>query len=144
MYGNSTEAASSKQVFGESGISGSIKQQSSKILLNQPSADSFAQVENRGNGNFMKNTEDNDSDWDNKEHDIDNESIPMNLGMLGISGNAPNIDDSAGSNAIEGNLRPQTSHGRGRQVKGRPGIKKREVMHAGLGETSKDFPLNEF
>jgi len=30
----------------------------------------------------------NDSDWDVKEDkDIDNESIPMNFGMLGISGN---------------------------------------------------------
>jgi len=45
MYGSSTEAASSKPVFDagrESGISGSIKQQSTKLLLNQPSADSFA------------------------------------------------------------------------------------------------------
>ena len=61
----------------------------------------------------MKNTG-NDSDWDNEDKDIDNESIPMNLGMLGISGNAPNIEDSAGSQATEGFQRPQTSHGRGR------------------------------
>jgi len=55
MYGNSTEAASSKAVLDrESGISGSIKQQSTKMLLNQPSADSFAQVENHGNF-MMKN-----------------------------------------------------------------------------------------
>ena len=66
----------------------------------------------------------------------------MNFGMLGISGNAQNIEDSAGSTALDGSSRPQTSHGRGRQAKGRPGIKKREVMHAGLGETSKDLPFN--
>jgi len=75
------------------------------MLLNQPSADSFAQVETKGN--FMKNQEDNDSDWEVKEDkDIDNESIPMNFGMLGITGNAPNIEDSAGSMALEGNSRP--------------------------------------
>jgi hypothetical protein len=46
----------------------------------------------------MKNTG-NDSDWDkdNEDKDIDNESIPMNFGMLGISGNAQNIEDSSGS-----------------------------------------------
>jgi len=112
-------------------------------LLNQPSADSFAQVENHGN--FMKNAGGDDSDWDIKEDkDIDNESIPMNFNMLGISGNANqiNIEDSAGSTGIDNSGRPQTSHGRGRQAKGRPGIKKREVMHAGLGETSKDLPFN--
>ena len=57
----------------------------------------------------------NDSDWDVKEDkDIDNESIPMNFGMLGISGNVQNIEDSAGSSALESSNRPQTSHGRGR------------------------------
>jgi hypothetical protein len=50
IYGNSTAAATSKPAFDSSrgaGISGSIKQTSSKmtnppLLLNQPSADSFA------------------------------------------------------------------------------------------------------
>jgi len=37
----------------------------------------------------MKNAGGDDSDWDIKEDkDIDNESIPMNFNMLGISGNA--------------------------------------------------------
>lgn len=50
----------------------------------------------------MRNA-DNDNDWDIKEDkDIDDESIPMNLGMLGISGNAQNIEDSVGSQALEG------------------------------------------
>lgn len=36
---------------------------------------------------MIKNIADNDSDWDIKEDkDIDDESIPMNFNMLGISG----------------------------------------------------------
>lgn len=79
-------------------------------MLNQPSADSFAQVDNRGGGNFMNNNDDADydADWDNikEDKDIDNESIPMNFNMLGISGNVNNIEDSVGSNVEGGSNRP--------------------------------------
>ena len=62
--------------------------------------------------------EDYDADWDNikEDKDIDNESIPMNFNMLGISGNRNDIEDSVGSSHVGegGSNRPQTSHGRGR------------------------------
>lgn len=69
------------------------------MLLNQPSADSFAQPTNT-RGNFMKAQNDDDNDWGmeiKEDKDIDDESIPMNLGMLGLSGTGQNIEDSVGS-----------------------------------------------
>ena len=66
------------------------------------------------------------------EEDLDSKPI-----VVGISNNL--FPSETAEVAVEGQRRPQTSHGRGRQNKGGQGIKKREEKHSGLGETSKDL-----
>ena len=145
--GKSTSAATSKPAFDssrEAGIAGSMQRTSSKmnppLLLNQPSADSFAQIESGSKSKNNKNLNAGNYEWDADENQKDIEDddtkvpIPLNSNMLGMA-------EGAGfqQQPSEQSRRPLTSHGRGRkQMVNRPGVQKREEIHSGLGETSKD------
>ena len=95
IYGNSTAAGTSKPAFDssrEAGIVGSIKQTSSKmtapLLLNQPSADSFAQIEEKRNNRNREIEEADDWDAPDEIRDIEDDDtkvpIPMSHAMLGL------------------------------------------------------------